>query len=1074
VHFQQLPTSVPSLHALISLFIFLLTLPNFAQEGSNPKPELVLQSGHSGKVLALSFSPDGRWLASGGRDKTVKLWETATGREVRTLIGHKNVVYALAFSPDGRLLASGSQDNTVKLWDVATGRELRTLDCGETIFSVAFSPDGRYLASPIGSSVDLWEVPTGRPLRTLIGHSDVGSVDFSPDGRWLASASIDATVSLWEVSSGSLVSTMTTHSDVINAIAFAPSGARLASGSRDGTVKLWEISTGQVLLSLVGHTADLRSVAFSPDGYSLISGGGDGVVERWEVATGREVSTQSGTSSVSAVAFSPDGRWMASASARDYTVSLRELSTARELRTLSGYGSSGVNAVAFSPDGRWMASASVDKTLKLWQIATGREVHTLTGFTAAVGAMAFSRDGRWLATANGDRTWMDIVNGDKTVKVWEVATGGEVHTLIGHTESVLAVAFSPDGRWLASASVDETVKLWDVATGRELRTLSGHASRVETVVFSPDSRWLASGSEDKTVKLWEVATGREVRTLTGHTAGISAVQFSPDGGSLASVSRDRMVKLWDVATGRELRTLQSQALWVDAVAFSADGHFLAGANDKKMVKLWDVATGREVQRLVGHAETINAVAFSPDGRCLTSGSLDGSIRVWDPSTGEALAQVTVVSGSNDWVVVTPEGLFDGSDEGTQKLVAWRMGNNTYPVDRFFNDYYSPGLLARIFSGERPKPNVDLADLKLPPQVHVTDPTSGTPIQEQRRTVTVEAQDEGGGVAEVRLYQNGKLIGTRPGASSAKLQYSFEVDLLPGENIIEASALSRERVESNKDQVRVVYERRAPSKPVLHLLVVGINEYEDPKFDLDYAQPDAEAIARFFEQHGGLFSSVDVVKLVDKQAAKASILQALQQLAQRAHPEDVVLIYMAGHGVALGEQFYFLAQGMRTEEDEEVAIREYGVSAQVLSDTLLQIGALKQILILDTCESGSALPILAKATMFRVRGLGTAEEKAVKMLARSNGYYLIAASTSEQDAHEVPELGHGVLTSALLSGLGEKGEPLAPTGPEGIVTIYALLQYVNQQVPELTEKYYHGNKQYPVSSNTGMDFPLRVR
>jgi WD40 repeat protein len=765
---------------------------------------------------------------------------------------------------------------------------------------------------------------------------------------------------------------------------------------------------------------------------------------------------------------------MASASARDYTVSLRELSTARELRTLSGYGSSGVNAVAFSPDGRWMASASVDKTLKLWQIATGREVHTLTGFTAAVGAMAFSRDGRWLATANGDRTWMDIVNGDKTVKVWEVATGGEVHTLIGHTESVLAVAFSPDGRWLASASVDETVKLWDVATGRELRTLSGHASRVETVVFSPDSRWLASGSEDKTVKLWEVATGREVRTLTGHTAGISAVQFSPDGGSLASVSRDRMVKLWDVATGRELRTLQSQALWVDAVAFSADGHFLAGANDKKMVKLWDVATGREVQRLVGHAETINAVAFSPDGRCLTSGSLDGSIRVWDPSTGEALAQVTVVSGSNDWVVVTPEGLFDGSDEGTQKLVAWRMGNNTYPVDRFFNDYYSPGLLARIFSGERPKPNVDLADLKLPPQVHVTDPTSGTPIQEQRRTVTVEAQDEGGGVAEVRLYQNGKLIGTRPGASSAKLQYSFEVDLLPGENIIEASALSRERVESNKDQVRVVYERRAPSKPVLHLLVVGINEYEDPKFDLDYAQPDAEAIARFFEQHGGLFSSVDVVKLVDKQAAKASILQALQQLAQRAHPEDVVLIYMAGHGVALGEQFYFLAQGMRTEEDEEVAIREYGVSAQVLSDTLLQIGALKQILILDTCESGSALPILAKATMFRVRGLGTAEEKAVKMLARSNGYYLIAASTSEQDAHEVPELGHGVLTSALLSGLGEKGEPLAPTGPEGIVTIYALLQYVNQQVPELTEKYYHGNKQYPVSSNTGMDFPLRVR
>jgi hypothetical protein len=685
--------------------------------------------------------------------------------------------------------------------------------------------------------------------------------------------------------------------------------------------------------------------------------------------------------------------------------------------------------VAFSPDSRWLASGSYDRTLKVWNVATGREVRTLTGHTEGVSAVAFSPDGRLLASGSGD----------KTMKLWETTTGREVLTMSGFAYGVNAVAFSPDGLSLASGSGDGRIEVLDVATRRKLRTLNGQTHGVFSMAFSPDGRWLASGGNDTPivpnifrVKLWEASTGRELPTLSGHASIVFAIAFSPDSRWLASGSMDTTVKLWDPATGRELRTLS------------------------------------------GHTGNVHAVAFSPDSRWLASGSDDGSIRIWDASTGEVVALLNAVSGAGGWVVVTPEGLFDGSDEGTQKLVAWRIGNGIYPLDRFFNDYYTPGLLARVLAGERPKPKVDLAALKLPPQVHVTNPAGDATVQQQSFVATVEAQDQGGGIAEVRLYQNSKLVGTHQGVSGAKSQYSFKVDLVPGENIIEASALSGERMESNKDPVRVVYEMPALSKPALHLLVVGINTYEDPKFDLDYAQPDAESIAHFFEQHGGLFSSVDTIKLFDKQANKANILHALQQLTEKAHGDDVVLIYLAGHGVGLGEQFYFLSQGMRTEEDEDAAVRKYGITAQALSDTLLRIGALKQILILDTCQSGSALPILAKATMFRVRGLGPAEEKAVKMLARSNGYYLIAASTAEQYAHEVPELGHGVLTSALLSELGEKGDPLAPTGPEGIVTIYALLQYVNQQVPELTEKYYHGNKQYPVSSNTGMDFPLRVR
>jgi len=259
---------------------------------------------------------------------------------------------------------------------------------------------------------------------------------------------------------------------------------------------------------------------------------------------------------------------------------------------------------------------------------------------------------------------------------------------------------------------------------------------------------------------------------------------------------------------------------------------------------------------------------------------------------------------------------------------------------------------------------------------------------------------------------------------------------------------------------------------MHVLVVGINRYEDSGFNLGFARQDADAIARFFEQRGALlFSSVKVSRLFDKEATQAAIRRALEQLAQEARVEDVVLVYLAGHGLGLGQQFYFLPHEMRTEMDEEGAIRKYGIPATALSEALTRIRALKQVLILDTCQSETALQVLARAVRFR--GLGLVERKAAQMLARSSGVHLIAASTRQQSAVEVPELGHGVLTHVLLRGLGESAEPQAPTSPEGLVTVLSLLQYVNQQVPELTEKY-HGDKQYPVASSTGMDFPLMLR
>jgi len=291
-------------------------------------------------------------------------------------------------------------------------------------------------------------------------------------------------------------------------------------------------------------------------------------------------------------------------------------------------------------------------------------------------------------------------------------------------------------------------------------------------------------------------------------------------------------------------------------------------------------------------------------------------------------------------------------------------------------------------------------------------------------------------------------------------------------MLNVEAENRDRVASNMEQVKVTLEKPV-IKPVLHLLAVGINRYQDPAFDLGFARPDAEAIATFFESRGaGLFSAVKVARLFDRAATRAAIVQEFARLAREARPEDVVLVYLAGHGVGMQQQFYFLPHEMRRELDDAASTRKYGLPAPELGAALRSIRALKQILILDTCQSEAALPILAKAVL--TRGVPPADQKAVAMLARSEGVFLIAASTKQQYALEVPELGHGVLTYALLNGLGEKGPPAAPTTTEGAVTVQALLQYINQRVPELTEMHHQGARQYPVGLNMGMDFPLGMK
>jgi len=1169
-------------------------------QSKQPKPELVLQTGYNSFYGAtrLAFSPDGRLLATATfHTNTIKLWETATGRELRNLsTGGQNTTSlspVFAFSPDSRLVAASGGNNSVRIWDVTTGREVQALTGATGSFMgalgvsfVGFSSDGRKLVT-ISDSIRVWDTSTWREVSTIqtsaLGYGGFtggsGGVALSPDSTQLVRVENDEIKFIDPMSGKELKSVSLPDAQFHNLeLAFTADGRLLAAGADDKKLRLWDITTKSERVKTT-ILSDFALIKFSSDG-RLVAVADNYVVHVWDTSSSKEVSTitipNSGVYQEHGgvfAAFTPDGKRLATSGFGTQTY-VWEVDTGKQVQQFKGRTNMAY-AVAFSEDGtqltsggrtRWdlrtgqgrrLSSSTTDKQLgmpspdgkliamfapnasvvTIYDATNGKTLQSLSraNFDGGVERVSFSRDGHSLAviytTSKGVRQIGQMPSSE--VKIWDAVSGREIQTLTLNLPPVEA-GFSSDGKMLATVTSQGEITLWDVPSGSRLRSLTTSAGQsfdpTSMMRNLPTPRQIQRGQMPQMPNMDQI-NSMITNTLGSMTAGtmgrnVSAVTFSRDGSVLASggieaksnldmasmmgqaanqkrgknqppPNTDEFLKnlkvettgqlvLWNPATGQQLGVIKGHGKAISKVAFSRDAKLIASAGTDNTIKIWDVATQRELKTLTGHIAGIESMDFSPDARLLASASDDGSTFLWDANTGEHLLTLISLDDGGEWMVVTPEGLFDGTPQSWNQIL-WRYNQDTFnvaPVEWFFNEYYYPGLLSDVFAGKRPKVTLDISQKdRRQPVVKLSIPGNGATENISTRTVRVKIdiadaapdQDhkQGTGARDLRLFRNGSLVKVWHGdALKGQTTNSIEqeITLVAGANRLTAYAFNNDNVKSKDASLLLTGADSLKRAGTAWVIAVGVNEYANPQYNLKYAVADAESFAAEVVREQvpiGRFDHVEVIPLLNNQATKENILGALRRLTgadtgpptlkagpldklKRAEPEDAVVIYFAGHGTAQGQRFYLIPHDLGYTGDRNVldeaglkSILSHSISDQELEDAVEGIAASSLLMVIDACNSGQALEAEEKRR-------GPMNSKGLAQLAYEKGMYILTAAQSYQAALEAAELGHGFLTYALV----EEGLKTAAADNEpkdGAVNAREWLDFATERVPQMQEE-----------------------
>jgi WD40 repeat protein len=634
-----------------------------AAEDTTAPGMIATLKGHSEAIYALAFTPDGKHVVTGSGDHTLKVWDSASGKEIKSYggpTGHQNLVLSVSLSRDGSLIASGGSDNKALLWDFPSSSSLRALAKTEGARVVAVSPDGTKLAGGNkDGQVKIWNSGDGKELFKLEGHrGPVAGVALSGNGQLLVSCGEDKTLRFWNPANGASLGVVGAHPATVRGLAISPNNNAVYSAGADGTLKFWTLPPVAAKPLGAAHADAVTSLALSGDGNSLVSASADKSVRLVDAANGQLIRDFKGAmASVESVALSPNGALIAAGTAdkrlliwqakdgqllanvTNPTSGLAFNPASNQLLTGGGDGAlklwamppvpertlthpDAVRSAVVSADGKRLFSAGADKIVRAWSLAALKQPERqFSGHGAAVNAVAVSPDGKLLASA-GD---------DETIRFWNQNNGQQSALLGAHAAAVTSLSFSA-GNQVLSASADSSVKLWQppAAAGKML----AHPGQITSAVLSPDGTRLLTGCSDKQVRLWNLTTGQVERPFTGHTLGVSCVAMNPAGTQVAAGGADKTILVWETANAKEIKKYTLAAA-VHGIAFSPDGKSLAAGLADNSIHLFDVAMSKEVKTLTGHSGAVNSLLFTSKGDQLISASADKTVQVWTVADGKS-------------------------------------------------------------------------------------------------------------------------------------------------------------------------------------------------------------------------------------------------------------------------------------------------------------------------------------------------------------------------------------------------------------------------------------------------------
>lgn len=1052
--------------------------------------ETIIQKGHELAVTSIAVSPDSNYVATGSKDKSIKLWELKTGREVRSLLGHEMTVNSIRFSPDGKQLISGSNDKTIRIWDLTTGKSLQTISTTDYIIAVAVDPlkrffvAGGYNDSGYPDSAMVYDLKSYKLIRKLpIDARNTLGIMFSPDGKLLAFGEDNRVASVFSTDTWQRIHQFTFTDGwcggCYSLVQFSPEGRFMYMASHNGPVKKYAVASKELIKVYEESTDDLTGLAVSADG-KYLARATELEVSVWDEASGKLISklVAEEKGEFNEVTFTLDSKQLLVTSNNttviswDYAHDKKEVKFAGFLnkRDQGGlnydpnfYWQSAIarfvrfkNSLLITQDGKSLIKGKFGTKVKRWDIASGKTMMEYVGHTKAVLCYALSKDGKRLLTGGGDGKIM----------LWNVETGDSIQSITSYQEPIFDIQFNSDETQVISSSWDGTMRLHDLKTGQRELYIEFEKGSAYAISYHPNDLYVFTARLDNTLQLWEKDTKQVVRNFIGHTDVISSIRLSKDQKTLLSAGWDRSIRLWDVGTGLMIKKLHGVSGAVHTAVFSADEKFVFAAGADRIIRVWDVATGKIVRTFDGHLAEVTSLLFSSDNKMLVSHSVDGVTKFWDLSTGKEFFE-HIHLGENDWMVKNPDGYFNGTDQARQ-YIHFVSGMKTYSVDQFFHEFYRPDLLPKIFQNRGGNSNESKGiqgrlNSSPPPTVKIAVVQTAV---EGKAEVYVRLIDNGAGVENLRIQHNGKSIPVNrdvlkyPSGKGQIVTYKEVVDLVGGTNTFSAIARNRDNIESDPQTVEV-FSDHASQSSTCHILAIGINQYKNSKLNLNYAKPDAESFSEIMEgKNMKLFKDIKLHTLYDGEATRQKILQKLDELQHEIHPEDVFIFYYAGHGSMVDDKFYFIpTESLRLYDAG--SLQKEAIEASVLQDRLRHIRALKQLIIMDACQSGGSVELLATR--------GASEEKAIAQLSRSAGIHVMASAGSEQFATEFTELGHGLFTYVLIKALRGAADG-APK--DGKVTIYELKSYIDDQVPEMTRQL-KGKPQYPYTFSRGQDFPIVI-